>query len=308
MFGHNDIVGTKFFRDVGDKLYVTSLFMTLQGEGPLRGEPAFFVRLAKCNLACSFCDTYFNEGTWYTIDELRRKIDVTIDNYYKSNVPNWAQCDFSQVTSDHYVDAKTMYPIVYSVVKKRKIALVITGGEPTLQKNLLPFLRMMQGEFEKTQIETNGILEPPVPMGTIVVCSPKCIENKQRVAVKYMKPHQKTLARADCLKFVMDATPGSAYSTVPDWALEWRDKTSKQIFVSPMNIYNKEPEKAKQLRSQKNDISIEERSTVDEVISFWSEGLLNMERNKRNHEYTFDYCVEHGLIFNMQLHLFGSAP
>jgi hypothetical protein len=49
-----------------------------------------------------------------------------------------------------------------------------------------------------------------------------------------------------------------------------------------------------------------ERSTVDEVISFWEPGLLNLEANQRNHEYTGQYCVENGLRLNLQQHLYAS--
>lgn len=56
MFGTNSITGKKFFGNApADSLFVTSMFFTLQGEGPYAGLPALFIRLAKCNLDCSFC-------------------------------------------------------------------------------------------------------------------------------------------------------------------------------------------------------------------------------------------------------------
>ena len=56
MFGTNEIIGKKYFKDAPkDSLFVTSMFFTLQGEGPYAGLPALFIRLAKCNLDCSFC-------------------------------------------------------------------------------------------------------------------------------------------------------------------------------------------------------------------------------------------------------------
>jgi 7-carboxy-7-deazaguanine synthase len=73
-----------------------------------------------------------------------------------------------------------------------------------------------------------------------------------------------------------------------------------------MNIYNKEPERNKSQKLSANDRSLEQRSVEDEVISFWSEGLLNMEQNKINHEYAALYCLEHGCILNLQLHLYAS--
>ena len=76
MFGMNEIVGLKYFRDAPpNTLTVTSRFYTLQGEGPFRGFPAYFVRLAKCNLACSFCDTYFDSGTVMSYDQILEDCD-----------------------------------------------------------------------------------------------------------------------------------------------------------------------------------------------------------------------------------------
>jgi len=104
----------------------------------------------------------------------------------------------------------------------------------------------------------------------------------------------------------MEANSESPYSTIPDWAHEWAQQTGKQVFISPMNVYNNVPQKAKDLRAKTNQISLEERSTVDEVISFWEPGLLNMDENQKNHEYVARYCVENGYIMNMQIHLFAS--
>ena len=73
MFGHNEIVGQKYFDNADDKLFVTSIFYTLQGEGPYRGEPAVFVRFAKCNLNCGFCDTFFDDGDWLSIAEIESR-------------------------------------------------------------------------------------------------------------------------------------------------------------------------------------------------------------------------------------------
>lgn len=273
MFGKNEIVGQKYFDHADDKLFVTSIFYTLQGEGPFRGEPAVFVRLAKCNLACSFCDTYFDGGDWLTFAEIDRRISIILRDYF-GNIPEWAE---------------------------QKIGLVITGGEPMLQKNIGPFLEYFHDHFAWTQIESNGIIVQDIPKSTTLVVSPKCLE-KNGKAIKYLQPNFQMLERADCLKFVMSADQDSPYSSIPDWVA----KFEKKVFISPMNIYNKEPQKSKQLRNTKNDISIEERSNVDEVISFWEEGLLDMKANQRNHEYAAQYCAKNGFILNLQIHLYAS--
>jgi 7-carboxy-7-deazaguanine synthase len=250
------------------------------------------------NLLVHNCDTFFDDGDWMTITELDEKIDQIISDHFKGDVPTWAQVDF-EITP-----AQKGEGIFSTVKKKRDMVLVVTGGEPMLQKNLVPFLAHMSTKFEKTQIESNGTIVQDIPASTTLVVSPKCSERKG-VAIKYLTPKPEMLARADCLKFVMNADPESPYSSVPDWAHEFRAKGGT-VFVSPMNIYNDEPMKSKQLRASSNQITLQERSTVDEKISFWEDGLLDMKANQANHEHAARYCAQHGFIFNMQLHLFAS--
>lgn len=459
MFGKNEIIGRKWFGDNGakeDNLLVTSMFTTIQGEGPYRGEPAFFIRLAKCNLNCHFCfigptlvtmadgsekaikdveigeevltykegewvgrkvlnvmqresndlmkftastagykvrhfyvtpdhpfytinrgmvpvselingdvllqvdggqshpmflrelekheqsrikdskqtftvynlevedthtyvangilvhncDTYFDSGDWLTFDEIETKIEDTIETFYQNQGiirPEWTRSGQDQYDTG-YVGRNedgNLVPIVSTKIKKKKMVLVLTGGEPMLQTNLGPFLKRMSHIFEKTQIESNGTQYQEIPHDTTLVVSPKCLE-KNGKSVKYLAPNQKVLDRADCLKFVMEADPESPYSTIPDWAFEWREKTGKEIFISPMNIYNEEPQAAKELRATKNDVTMDERSTVEEIISFWTPGLLNLEENQKNHEYVARFCITHGCTMQVQIHLLAS--
>ena len=291
MFGTNEIVGKKYFKDApADSLFVTSMFFTLQGEGPYAGMPALFIRLAKCILDFSFCDTFFDDGDWMTYAEIQQRAHETIQAFWLDKgkpVPNWA------VEQQH---VGKIYP---------NIVLVMTGGEPLIQENISEFMREQLKNFKEVQVESNGIPDTVVPDGVTLVCSPKCVE-KNGVAIKYFAPSKTILDRADCLKFVMSADPASPYSSVPDWALAWRDRTGKQIYCSPMNVYNSYPQRIKLLRAEKGQITMEERSTVDEVISWWEPGLLNLEANQRNHEYTGQYCVENGLRLNLQQHLYAS--
>ncbi len=107
------------------KLKVHSIFVSLQGEGPLTGTPSVFLRLSGCNLRCSFCDTpeALNGGSEMPVDEI-----VEILSYKKENASN----------------------------------LVITGGEPLLQiAPLEELLNAIEGIFPTVEIETNGTLFPP---------------------------------------------------------------------------------------------------------------------------------------------------
>lgn len=52
------------------RLTVNEIFYSLQGEGGRMGEASVFIRLSRCNLACSFCDTDFAEGEEMTLEEI----------------------------------------------------------------------------------------------------------------------------------------------------------------------------------------------------------------------------------------------
>lgn len=116
---------------------VHSIFYTLQGEGPLTGHPAIFVRLAGCNLQCPQCDTVYTG-------------------------PNVLRMQPEQVVRE----VARCHPGPRLVV--------ITGGEPFRQAiGLLTQLLFDHGYT--VQIETNGTLPPPTGLAvdTWVVVSPK---------------------------------------------------------------------------------------------------------------------------------------
>lgn len=292
MFGNNEIVGKKFFRDAPkDSLFITSVWLSLQGEGPYAGLPAVFVRLTKCNLNCTFCDTFFDDGDWMTYQQINAKIYHSICDYWNNKgqpVPEWV------------LPKGTISGMLYP-----NIVLVITGGEPLLQENISTFMSSQLGRFKAVQVESNGIPDTDVPEGVTLVCSPKCAE-KNGVATQYFKPSKTILERADCLKFVMEARTCSPYSSIPDWAFQWRDTTQKPIYISPMNVYNDLPQKIKVLKSTEGAVSFESRSTIQERINFFEPGLLNMELIEKNHAYVGEYCLKHGLRMNMQMHLFAA--
>ena len=131
MFGKNPKrkpVGGK-----GDVLEVVSIFPTLQGEGPYAGWPAIFIRLGGCNLACSFCDTEFEDFRAMTLAEIISEVKRFYD--------------------------------------KQKL-IVITGGEPLRQPIESLCTELIKLDY-KVQIETNGTLYRQLPSEVEIVCSPK---------------------------------------------------------------------------------------------------------------------------------------
>ena len=148
MFGTNEIIGKKYFKDVKENtLMVTSMFFTLQGEGPYAGMPALFIRLAKCNLDCSFCDTFFDDGDTLTYAELETRAYDTIRDFWVSkgkDVPEWA------------CRGRNDYP---------GVVLVMTGGEPLLQDNITGWMQRQLNHYKAVQVESNGVPETVVPEG-----------------------------------------------------------------------------------------------------------------------------------------------
>lgn len=311
MFGHNEIVGKKFFaQDPLRTLRVTSMFYTLQGEGPKASQVALFIRLAKCNLACSFCDTFFDAGDLMTFEQIEARSYEVINAYFNDrgiSTPLWALPAARNMEHRPFCEAGLLRGTEdLGRLGPYGIGLVITGGEPLLQPNLEDFLARQTDRFNWVQIESNGTVDRRLYDDRIIlVISPKCAEKNGKV-LNYLKPSAQMLERADCLKFVVSSNPHSPYHTIPQWAFNEHRMQGTQIFISPMNIYNDLPHRAKLLRASKGEITLTERSTVDEVISFWEPGLLNLEANQRNHEYAARYCLDHGFTFNLQQHLYAS--
>lgn len=103
-------------------LLVSEIFRSVQGEGVHLGQPSTFLRLHGCDLACSWCDTAW---TWDGSEQGdRRNIDEIADEIISMGSPN----------------------------------VVITGGEPLLQRRHLPILlrHLRAGGITRVEVETNG--------------------------------------------------------------------------------------------------------------------------------------------------------
>lgn len=250
-------ISARDYADLGNKILITSIFDTIQGEGPLAGYPAIFVRLAGCNFgdkknACDFCDTsfFFDKGTAYDPRDLLKSI-LALPSYNSSRI------------------------------------LVITGGEPTLQLNLLAFMVYARPHFADIQIETNGTQPKFFDEASArdmlymsryfkTVVSPKA-NNKTN---KYAKIPQAVLQVASCLKYVLTADPNSPHHTVPEEVLN----LGKKIYVSPMAVYLK--------------------PYSGEVSSIWEDGLIDKEATAANYNYAAIYAMKHNLLLSVQTHLF----
>src|SRR5262245_32693654 len=59
-----------------DRLRITEIFHSIQGESTWAGCPCVFVRLTGCHLRCGYCDTgyAFHEGGWKGLDDLVEEV------------------------------------------------------------------------------------------------------------------------------------------------------------------------------------------------------------------------------------------
>lgn len=151
MFGKNPVRHADYMSTL---LRVQSIFKTIQGEGPLSGHPAIFIRLAGCNLRCLFCDT-----------------------------------DFESHYEDQQLTATEVITRVSEAVGDSHVRYaVITGGEPMLQPITGLILQLLVLGLH-VQIETAGTTWVPglehymtrYPKDITLVCSPKTRNINQNV-------------------------------------------------------------------------------------------------------------------------------
>ncbi|MBF0246306.1 MAG: 7-carboxy-7-deazaguanine synthase QueE, partial [Planctomycetes bacterium] len=59
-----------------DTYIVKEIFTSLQGEGLMMGTPATFIRFARCNMNCAYCDTDYAGGQWLEISDIVKSIST----------------------------------------------------------------------------------------------------------------------------------------------------------------------------------------------------------------------------------------
>lgn len=114
---------------------IAELFYSLQGEGSLVGVPSVFVRTSGCNLRCSWCDTP-----------------------YTSWKPEGADLTLEQI-----LDEVNAYPAKH---------VVVTGGEPMIAPEIVPFTESLRGLGLHITVETAGTVFQPVACDLMSI-SPK---------------------------------------------------------------------------------------------------------------------------------------
>ncbi len=212
MIQHPDInsKAADFKKQPCDTLLVRSHFPTIQGEGPLSGQPAVFLRLGGCNfghkeLFCQFCDTDF------------------------------------RISESEFLSFNYLYGLLVADGKEINKGrpwdklLVITGGEPTLQTNLNGFICHMGNSGWRVQLETNGthlhLLEDETHVHCAVVISPKA-----SLKGDYWVPPKEQIPHIAAFKFVVSADLNNPHHKLPGW-LEDPDVKGIPVYISPIAAY-----------------------------------------------------------------------
>jgi 7-carboxy-7-deazaguanine synthase len=103
-----------------DRLKLTEIFHSIQGEALSVGRPTVFVRLTGCPLRCGYCDTAyaFHGGQWWTIPQ-----------------------------------------ILEDVARHGARDVCVTGGEPLAQKRCLNLLAALCDAGYRVSLETSGAID-----------------------------------------------------------------------------------------------------------------------------------------------------
>jgi len=129
---------------------IIEIFHSIQGEGPLTGVRTSFVRTARCNLRCRWCDTVYSFGPGRE---------------------------------------RSVRSIVAEVARHRTRHACLTGGEPLLQREAPDLLRALSDRGITTVVETGGSLDirpilgiPRVLVSLDVKCPSSRMEGRNRWA------------------------------------------------------------------------------------------------------------------------------
>ena len=146
-----------------ERLKLTEIFYSLQGEAQFVGVPTVFVRLTGCPLRCHYCDTAyaFHGGEWWTLPDILARV-----------------AEFGA----------------------RDVC--VTGGEPLAQRNCLPLLSALCDRGHRVSLETSGALDvtqvDPRVSRVVDVKTPGSGEESRN-----LYPQLQQLREPDQIKFVI---------------------------------------------------------------------------------------------------------
>jgi len=146
-------------------LYLIEIYKSVQGESSHAGRPCIFVRLAGCNLRCSWCDSEYTFTGGYKLSEDQ---------------------------------------VVAEIEKLAPVRLIeFTGGEPLLQeRELIPLMHRLLAQGYELMIETSGERSvDTVPKAVHKIVDVKCPGSGE--SGRFRMTNLASLTDRDELKFVI---------------------------------------------------------------------------------------------------------
>jgi len=112
------------------KMVITEIFKSIQGEGTRAGLPCIFVRLTGCNLRCTWCDTAyaFHGGKKMSVEEVLGRVDELAGRLTEMPVTQ-ASVPLVELTGGEPLLQEEIYPLVEKLVAARYSVMIETSGE-----------------------------------------------------------------------------------------------------------------------------------------------------------------------------------
>lgn len=159
----NAVVSETAAAPSSERLRLTEIFLSLQGESDSIGWPTVFVRLTGCPLRCQYCDTAyaFHGGEWWEFDAILAEV--------------------AQHGARH---------------------VCVTGGEPLAQKRCIELLKRLCDAGYEVSLETSGAIDiGPVDARVSRVLDIKTPDSKE--AHRNLWSNLPLLTARDQIKFVI---------------------------------------------------------------------------------------------------------
>jgi 7-carboxy-7-deazaguanine synthase len=223
---------------------IAEIFYSIQGEGMLAGVPSVFVRTSGCNLRCTWCDTPY--ASWKPQGE-----DLSLD------------------------------AILGDVRLRSAGHVVITGGEPMIQEEIVKLTERLRDLALHITIETAGTVFQPV-ICDLMSISPKLANSTphERQGGRWAARHDRLRYQPDVIKKLMEGYPYQLKFVVSDPG----DLAEIQTILTEVNA---------------------DRSRV----ILMAEGITPESLHERAH-WLVDLCKREHFRYGPRLHidLFGNQP
>lgn len=181
---------------------------TLQGEGPSLGRRAAFVRVARCNLTCTWCDAAY---TW-----------------------DWRRHDPAEE-----VHRMPVAEVAEQVLTMDCPLVVLTGGEPLLQqRGLADLAARVRAAGCEVEVETNGTRMPDPRLSALVRynVSPKLANSGMPVAQRIKPDVLGALARQPGAVFKFVVANPAELAEVAGIVHDTEGLAPSQVWVMPEGV------------------------------------------------------------------------